>query len=927
MTPRRTFRAVAGLLIACLATVGLVALTPPPSAAAITGADFNPGNIVSDAVFYDYSAMSEGEIQSFLNGKVTSCQSGYTCLKDYRENTGSRAADARCGAYSGGNRTAASIIYSVAQACGINPQVLLVMLQKEQGLVTHTSPSQSRYQIAMGYACPDTAPCDAQYYGFFNQLYSAARQLKNYQANPNSWSYRAGRTNTIYWHPNAGCGTSQVYIENQATAALYIYTPYRPNQAALNNLYGTGDSCSSYGNRNFWRFFHDWFGDPLGGGTLVKTADSPKVYITNGSARYWIPDLDLLQAYAPLGPIRTITSAELNRLAEGPTATRAAHDPTTGEVFFVQSGRKHYVPTCEMLVDYGNSCGVLVSLTRSQLRSFADGPRLSGFVKAPGSSTVFYLAQGKRYPIATWDDAVALAGGGAVNILELPTSFLGTRPQGKTVLGPGLLVKTADNPQIYMIDGLGSRIPVSSFDITGELGIEGFRVVSSSVLGTYSAAKEALTSQLMCGSQAVFGAQGQRWKVTSLNGLKGTTVDPLTCAALPAMNADPVQAYFVKKSGSDRLYAIDGGKKRPVETMDAVFAIAGAEAPLFLTVSAAKLAQIPDGASLLAPGSLVKSPSSSQIYFIDGANKKIPLSSFDVSDEIGVTTWREVPDTTLKSYTVADKPLTTNLVCGDASYVGGGGTLTRVADTKGLPTTTLDPNSCNALPRTSGIAPAFFLKSADSPQLFAVEGGKLRYVPTARALAGLAPQGFALITVSKATLSALPRGADVPDVTDPGNVVKGSAATLYLITGTASKVAVPSFDVMRDWGLTKWSDVSDQELAPFKTVSGGMSVLVQSEGQYYVASQGTFWPLQTKDGFGTKATEVSSAVVKRLTLSSTTATGMLFIKAADDPRVYVVQNGTKRALASWDELVAVNSGQAPFIFTLERGSLELFPTK
>jgi hypothetical protein len=51
-----------------------------------------------------------------------------------------------------------------------------------------------------------------------------------------------------------------LFIENSATAALYNYTPYQPNQAALNNLYGTGDGCSAYGNRNFWRIFNDWFG-------------------------------------------------------------------------------------------------------------------------------------------------------------------------------------------------------------------------------------------------------------------------------------------------------------------------------------------------------------------------------------------------------------------------------------------------------------------------------------------------------------------------------------------------------------------------------------------------------------------------------------------------------------------------------------------
>jgi hypothetical protein len=55
-----------------------------------------------------------------------------------------------------------------------------------------------------------------------------------------------------------------VFIENQATAGLYNYTPYTPNDAALNNMYGTGDACSSYGNRNFWRIYTDWFGNPNG---------------------------------------------------------------------------------------------------------------------------------------------------------------------------------------------------------------------------------------------------------------------------------------------------------------------------------------------------------------------------------------------------------------------------------------------------------------------------------------------------------------------------------------------------------------------------------------------------------------------------------------------------------------------------------------
>src|SRR5690606_18403746 len=105
--------------------------------------------------------------------------------------------------------------------------------------------------------------CDPAYKGFFYQVYYGAHRFKVYKANPDSFNYKAGRNNTILWHPNTSCGTSTVYIQNVATALLYIYTPYRPNAAALNNLRGIGNSCSSYGNRNFWVFFNDWFGSPV----------------------------------------------------------------------------------------------------------------------------------------------------------------------------------------------------------------------------------------------------------------------------------------------------------------------------------------------------------------------------------------------------------------------------------------------------------------------------------------------------------------------------------------------------------------------------------------------------------------------------------------------------------------------------------------
>ncbi|WP_194409131.1 hypothetical protein [Microbacterium cremeum] len=232
---------------------------------------FQPGNIISDAVFFNKSTMTEAQIQSFLQSKVPSCKAGYICLKDWYDTSRTTNADAMCGAYSGGVRERASrIIYKVAQACGINPQVILATLQKEQGLVTHVWPSDWRYTIAMGQGCPDTAACDTRYYGFFNQVFGAAWQLKRYANPPGTSQYftwfAPGKTWNVRWHPNAACGSSPVYIQNQATANLYYYTPYQPNAAAIRAGYAAStDPCSSYGNRNFYNYFTDWFGSTQNG--------------------------------------------------------------------------------------------------------------------------------------------------------------------------------------------------------------------------------------------------------------------------------------------------------------------------------------------------------------------------------------------------------------------------------------------------------------------------------------------------------------------------------------------------------------------------------------------------------------------------------------------------------------------------------------
>lgn len=234
-------------------------------AAAVVG--FNPEKIISDALFYDGNAMSAAEIQSFLDSKIGRCENG-KCLNVLTASISSRDAwysqatgDLVCSALQGGTMRVSELIYRVQVACGISAKVILVTLQKEQGLTTSSAPSDWNLRAAMGASCPDTEPCDPAYSGVGPQIVQGVRQLKIYKAG--KFAKQPG-VNFIGYNPNSACGGTNINIQNYATAALYNYTPYQPNAAALAAGWGLGDGCSSYGNRNFFNYYTSWFGSTTG---------------------------------------------------------------------------------------------------------------------------------------------------------------------------------------------------------------------------------------------------------------------------------------------------------------------------------------------------------------------------------------------------------------------------------------------------------------------------------------------------------------------------------------------------------------------------------------------------------------------------------------------------------------------------------------
>jgi LysM repeat protein len=375
-------------LIAAVSAVGIVAIEGEETPAeAANAAWFNPGQIISDSAFYTAGTMSVADIQRFLNGKVAACRADASrpgCLKDYRLTTPAVTGTAgRCASLTAKtNVSAAEIIYDVSIACGISPKVLLVKLQKEQGLITSTNPSPRAYEFALGMDCPDTpAGCSAASAGFFWQLYKGAGQLQWYSNPAGSFTWlKPGRTiSRPYQANNPGCGSQSFVLENKATAALYYYTPYVPNQTALANLYGVGDGCSAYGNRNFFRDYTDWFGSPIGGSFLLK-GDAADVFMIVNETKFRIPTPALLTSLAPLGPVGTVPNAHLDRYTTVSDMSALARNAVDGSYFFIHNGSRLPFASCDEVAAWGLNCASAVTMTGSQVSAFVAGEAMSALV-------------------------------------------------------------------------------------------------------------------------------------------------------------------------------------------------------------------------------------------------------------------------------------------------------------------------------------------------------------------------------------------------------------------------------------------------------------------------------------------------------------------------------------------------------------------
>lgn len=699
-----------------------------PAAEAAVAADFDPGNIISDQVFFAPGTMTADQVQAFLSSRGASCRAGeQPCLKDYVSTSAARSAEAGlCNGYAGGRReSAAQMIVGVANSCGINPQVLVVLLEKEQSLVTRSAPTTRSYQAATGFGCPDTAPCDAQYYGLFNQLYQAARQYQRYAASPTSYGYRAGRSNTIYWHPNAGCGTSQVTIANQATAGLYNYTPYRPNAAALGNLYGTGDACSSYGNRNFWRLFTDWFGSTETTSAIMRSTTNATVYLVAGSTKYPLTTMSQVNALKPLGTVAYVSQQYLDRRVTGPSFRGSLH-ASDGTIYLVDGGTLHPFTSCGQMADFGLSCTSLVTVDTTQIQRFPRGAAMTNVVRT-SAGVLFHVTGGVRREAA---DAQSLAAAGLPTTgVTLSPSAIGALRHGAPVVRDGLLLRSrTSGAAVATVAGGAVRIPAGLVSMPGLSSLAARAMDDASIAASPTVATLApLSRDPSTGDVHLMTSSGRLHLLDAATVGSAPDVPPALLSLIPAAGTAG-GPLFVKEHGRASVYLLRAGALRPLTNMGHVAAIAGTPSAQIRELPSGSAGLLPTGPVQVSPGTLIKSPDSGTVYLVTTLDQRVTLNSFAVTTELGIAGYSTLTRSSVDAYGLTPGTVRTAVRCGGQTYLGLSGTLYRATDemagTYALDPLDVDPVLCSRA-RVSATPLDRFLREPNGT-IYLVENGKKR---------------------------------------------------------------------------------------------------------------------------------------------------------------------------------------------------------
>jgi hypothetical protein len=401
--------------------------------------------------------MTQDEIQKFLESKGS-----YLATYSMADpNTGE-------------TQTAAEIIYKRCQANLINPKFVIVLLQKEQGLIEDAAPSQGSLDWATGYGCPDSGGCNPRWQGLWKQINSATLQFYDYIENYQDYTYQAGKTYTFSnKYSTSVRGSVSVTIFNNATAALYNYTPHVYN-----------------GNYNFWKIWGRYFAKAVyPNGSLLQAKGENGVWLIQNGQKRPFASKNALTSRFDEKKIIQVEKAILDKYITGAPIKFPNYSlikSPRGTIFLLVDGKKRGFSSSAVFKTFGYNPEEVMNASWEDINSYVDGLPLTATSTYPSgallqdkkSGGVFYVEEGKKYPLH--DKALLTYKFKKKKLTPVTTKELDAYSTGDPILfGDGELLTSPNTKAVYLIDQ-GKKRPFSSGEIFEKLGYKWENIISVS---------------------------------------------------------------------------------------------------------------------------------------------------------------------------------------------------------------------------------------------------------------------------------------------------------------------------------------------------------------------------------------------------------------------------------------------------------------
>ncbi len=443
----------------------LAALLITPFTPVLAESVFNPNFILSDKDLIDKGAFSLADIQAFLSSKGGKI-SEYKMVSD------------------GSIKTAAQIIWITCQKYNINPQLIMALLQKEQGLITSTNPSSDRFDWAAGAGVCDS--CDkndpeliAKYKGFDKQVEWAAKLFRSYMDDLESRGYTVSG-----WGPGITRSSRDGIIitpVNKATAALYTYNPWVGKYGGGSPLWGA--------NSLLWKTWTSWFIQNYPDGSLLQAYNEDGVwYIQDGQKRPITSKATLVSRFDPK-KIIFVTSTDLDNYEMGTPIKFPNYSllqGPTGAIYLLVDDQKRGIVSQEVFRKIGFNPEEIVSVAEEDLANYKDGAPITmesvyptgALLQNNKTGGVYFVQDGTKYPI--WSKEILLNRFSNKRIIPVSPEELDSYSTGYPVkFKDGELVTAPSTSAVYVISN-GQKRPIASAEVFNKMGYSWDNIIKTS---------------------------------------------------------------------------------------------------------------------------------------------------------------------------------------------------------------------------------------------------------------------------------------------------------------------------------------------------------------------------------------------------------------------------------------------------------------